>query len=820
MTNLGIRAVKIFLSFFFVIVTLYAQKGDIIGQVIDKETQSPLIGVNVVVISTDWGAATDLDGRYYIRNIPVGTYNLTFQMIGYETLEKLNIPVSPDRITQMDVSLKMTSIIGKEVVVTATAFVKARDAVISDRNIDYTEMMRDAGSAMDVQRMMQALPAVVSGADQDNEIIVRGGEPAENLFLLDNIEIPNPNHFGHQGAGGGPISMINPLFVKEVDFYAGAFPARYGGKASSVMDIQLKEGNREKFHLDLDMGMSGIGLFAEGPLANDDVSYMLGFHKSYLDLVIKNFGMTAVPQYYSLQGKVVWYLSPKTKLIWNGLYGNDAINIGEGNESVSRGAEYMDVKGYEYATGLTLKTLHSKNRYSLITISNVGNYWDYNVKEGMADGSKNTFYTKNDLETEWTLKGDYFHRINNRHDFMVGANIKYIQFNHIDWVEGDTAWTYYYHPYDAPDDMRFYFNADDYYNANPDTFAIFDTAWVYNEWNLDKNIRTTKYAVYGQYKWKPIPRITLTAGLRYSIFEYSNFSMLAPRFGFSYKLTPVTSINVGYGKHFQEPAYFHFTANLEKNKKLKSRSTDQYVLGIEHLFTKDMKGSIEIYQKDYQNLSLPRSWIEHDSLDYYKNEMMSIGEGYSRGIEFFLQKKLSEDFNFTLSYSHYVAKRKDARKEDEPYFTADYDFRDVFTFISGYRWNMHEYTWYQNVRDKKLWKVMSWLISPGDEFEISVRWRYTKGRPYTMQTYDPYLRRWYTSWSTDINTERLPEYHRFDLMILRRWMYKSTAVVAYIDIMNIYGRKNIWGYNYAADGTMENVYQFSLFPVGGFTLEF
>ncbi|MCK4689080.1 MAG: carboxypeptidase-like regulatory domain-containing protein, partial [Candidatus Marinimicrobia bacterium] len=185
-------------------VCLSAQTGDISGVVIDKETQSPLIGVNVVVIDTDWGAATDLNGRYHIRNIPVGTYNLTFHMMGYEKLEKLNIPVSPDRITQMDVSLGMISILGEEVVVTATAFVKARDAVVSDRNIDYTEMIRDPGSAMDVQRMMQALPAVVSGADQENEIIVRGGEPAENLFLMDNIEIPNPNHFGWQGTGGGP----------------------------------------------------------------------------------------------------------------------------------------------------------------------------------------------------------------------------------------------------------------------------------------------------------------------------------------------------------------------------------------------------------------------------------------------------------------------------------------------------------------------------------------------------------------------------------------------------------------------------------------
>lgn len=115
---------------------------------------------------------------------------------------------------------------------------------------------------------------------------------------------------------------------------------------------------------------------------------------------------------------------------------------------------------------------------------------------------------------------------------------------------------------------------------------------------------------------------------------------------------------------------------------------------------------------------------------------------------------------------------------------------------------------------------MSWLISPGDELEISVRWRYTQGKPYTERTYNPYLRRWFTSWGTDMNTKRLPHYNRLDLMIVRRWLFEGSALVAYFDIMNVFGRKNIWQYNYKNDGTMEDIYQFSLFPVGGFTFEF
>lgn len=199
----AIKAVILIVSL-FVASRANAQTGIISGTVIDRDSQASLVGVNVIVENTVLGSATDQNGCYRIENIPAGTYNLVYQMMRYEKLEKLNIPVNPDRITQMNVALGIRPLLGKQVVVTARAFIKAQDAIISDHNIDFTEMMRDPGGVYDVQRMIQALPAVVSGSDQQNEIIVRGGAPGENLFLLDNIEIPNPNHFGWQATGMAP----------------------------------------------------------------------------------------------------------------------------------------------------------------------------------------------------------------------------------------------------------------------------------------------------------------------------------------------------------------------------------------------------------------------------------------------------------------------------------------------------------------------------------------------------------------------------------------------------------------------------------------
>jgi len=123
----------------------------------------------------------------------------------------------------------------------------------------------------------------------EKEIIIRGGIPGENLFLMDNIEIPNPNHFGEQGTGGGPINRLNTYMVRKVDFYAGAFAAKYGDKASSVMDIALRDGDRERLRGEGYMGMAGAGLLVEGPLASRKGSF-----------IFKNWNMVVFLDMYNL----------------------------------------------------------------------------------------------------------------------------------------------------------------------------------------------------------------------------------------------------------------------------------------------------------------------------------------------------------------------------------------------------------------------------------------------------------------------------------------------------------------------------------------
>ena len=145
--------------------------------------------------------------------------------------------------------------------------------------------------------MTHSLPAVVTDTDQNNEIIVRGGGPGENLFVMDHLDIPNPNHFGFVGKGGGPVNLINTEFVERIDFYAGGFPSIYGDKQSSVMNMSLRDGNFKNTDYDLEMSMAGLGFLIEGPIIKNKVSFISSYRKSFIDNLIESAGLTSVPKY-------------------------------------------------------------------------------------------------------------------------------------------------------------------------------------------------------------------------------------------------------------------------------------------------------------------------------------------------------------------------------------------------------------------------------------------------------------------------------------------------------------------------------------------
>lgn len=798
-----------FLIFQIVLIGLLnaqVQKGKIGGQILDGRSLQPLAGVNIIISGTQLGAATDQEGVFLISNLEPASYNLEIVYVGYVTLKKNNVVVNPGRTTVVEYKMLENILEGESIEVAGSFFEKPKEAVVSSRSMNFEEIRRSPGDVQDIQRSVQSLPAVVSGSDQMNEIIVRGGIPGENLFIMDGIEIPNPNHFPVPGTGGGPINMLNSYLVRDLDFYAGAFSAKYGDKASSVMDITNRDGSRERFRGEVNMGMAGAGGLLEGPIG-ENASYIFSARKSFLDLIISSTGLTAVPKYYNLQGKVTWDLNPNNRLWINGVFGDDGINIEDADEGgYGRGAENVISKNQQYILGATLRTFWDKNLYSKTTVAGVKTDVHVKVYELLDSAEKNTYFTNESSEGEYQFKSEFNWVLSKNIELSFGGTYKSVQNDFDIWADADTTFTY------APNDNNL--------NAIPiDTLA-------YPYYTAAQKHNSYKTAAFSQLSYDFLNRFRITGGIRYDYFDLNKFSSISPRLGFSWFVSPKLTASLAYGKHYQSPSYVEINAH-PLNKNLESKFTDQYVLGFDYLISDDMKLTIEGYNKSYSNVPIDKDELTPDIFDNSYGEKVNKGKGESIGAELFFQKKLTRSFSTIVSYSH--SKSTAVNPQTGKDYDWDYDYGDVFTFVAGYKFFWREKAWFQEFKNSTIYDFISWLpVIPADEDELSIKWRYLGGRPYTEKTYVENIREWKVLETQELNTARFPVYHRLDFRIDKRFINDSYNIVVFFDLINTYGRDNIWNYNYGTKVDVNNnvvknrkkVLQFQVFPVGGFSLEF
>jgi hypothetical protein len=794
--------------------------GSITGEVIDADTHQPLIGANVMLLETDLGNATNIEGKFSINNIAVGSYTISVSMIGYESISRANVNIYSQRQTPLKFYLHTAALQGETVKVTAGYFEKAKDGIVSTQTIGIEEIRSDPVGSYDIQMMVHALPSVVTATDQNNEIIVRGGGPGENLFIMDNLEIPNPNHFGEVGTGGGPVSILNTEFVERIDFFAGGFPARYGDKQSSVMDISLREGNYSNFESELEVSMGGAGLLAEGPFADGKGSYIASIRQSFLKYIIKSAGLTAVPEYWNSQMKAVYNIDPQNKLIFNAVTGSDYVKIEDESRPDLKGVENVERSGSQYTTGLTYKSLFSKNGYYLLSIGQTSFTWIVDVYD-VNDEIKDTYFSRDNIESDNFIKGDVVYKFSPTVEFSAGINGKYGRYTRQETIDPDTIY-YYQYEYLEPNATL-----DDYYKMveeYPDyqSVALLDTSegiGVINKgFIINDEGEFWKSAAYSQVKfnWHPF---LFTAGLRFDNIPYNSTSVVSPRLGASVSLSPVTKVNAAVGLYYQTPYYWKLM-NKNNPYPLKNSYTKQQVLGIEHLFADDIKGTVEIYNKTYHQRSVYIADTTSDSLDG-RLGFTDTGEGRARGLEIFLQKKYARKWYGTLSYSYSKAEGVDPRSDVVKYYPWDFDFVNGFTLVGGYKFKFRKSKWYQEFRESAIFPYISWMpFMVSDQLELSFRYSYSGGRPYTPRVYDFHHRVWYIDPHVDYNTERFDYYSRLDIMILRRFNFKKINLTTYLDLQNIFDRSNEWDRVYLDDGTYEMSYQYKQLPVGGIIIEF
>ncbi|UCH66216.1 MAG: TonB-dependent receptor, partial [Ignavibacterium sp.] len=281
----------------------YAQENNlnVYGKVIDKITKQPLPGANILVVGTNNGASTNVDGKFVINNLPPGEYQLRASIIGYRSVTKVDVMVMGGFTAEVIFELEEEVIELESVEVKSDYFETSRLDVVSTRGFNNEEIRRSPGGFEDVIRALSVLPGVAQAESGRNDLIVRGGAPSENLYLVDGFKVKNINHFGSQVAAGGPLSYINLDFVSGTKFSTGGFSVMNGDRLSSTLGIDLRSGRQDRLGGKVTRSATQFGLNVEGPISNSS-QFIFSARRSYLDFIFKAADFSFVPEYWDILG--------------------------------------------------------------------------------------------------------------------------------------------------------------------------------------------------------------------------------------------------------------------------------------------------------------------------------------------------------------------------------------------------------------------------------------------------------------------------------------------------------------------------------------
>ena len=295
---------RLTLLFFMLVSSLgtFAQKGVIKGRIYNDINNEAIPFANVVIQGTTIGTTSDIDGKYRIENLEPGEYNIEVSFVGFKPKVIYEMQVTNVKATEVNVGLESQATEIETVEIVADPFTKKEESPVSMRTIGVSEIQRNPGGNRDISKVIQSLPGVSSTANFRNDIIIRGGAPNENRFYLDGIEVPNINHFATQGSSGGPVGLINVNFIREVDFFSGAFPANRGNALSSVFEFKQRDGNDEKLAVNFTLGSSDLGITLDGPVGEKS-TFIFSARRSYLQFLFSALDLPFLPTYNDFQFK-------------------------------------------------------------------------------------------------------------------------------------------------------------------------------------------------------------------------------------------------------------------------------------------------------------------------------------------------------------------------------------------------------------------------------------------------------------------------------------------------------------------------------------
>lgn len=744
---------------FLLAAALFAQDtagvGSISGLVKDPAGKA-LKGARVCVASTARCGETADSGMFHITEVRAGASRLEITALGQAPFLSPEIQVRAGLDASIEIDLPTIDALQQSVTVADSVFVPTEEIKTSGYLIQRYQIFKAAGAEQDVSRFVQTLPGVAIGTnDFRNDLIVRGGSPLENLFVVDNVEIPNINNFANFAAAGGTTSLLDADLIRDVIFLTGGFPAPYINRTSSVLQITQREGDREAFSGRVSLGSAGLGAILEGPIRKERGSWVFSAKRSFVDAFTKDIGIGGVPVNYNFNTKALYDLTSRDRIWLVNITGVDKIRLGAtNNKKYTDDPELnlVDVRysGWRSATGLNWQHLFGERGVGLLGLTNSEASVSQTTKDlfkfGLTAPSVSdliaktpVLFSENNHEGESTLK----------YDLTVYAPI-------LDKVQAGGSFKIFRVQYDTAQP----FGQDNPYSPVQNVNPLF----------FKKNLLAYESGGYVQSTRNAGSRLNLTIGGRVDNYQAIGKTRFSPRLGLSYRLNNKLSLRSSYGIYFQQPLLL-FVEAFPQNRGLNPIRATHIVTGLSYTLSPTIRASVEAYEKIYSNYAVstqfPSFSLANAGDTFAVTDILlpyaSAGRGRARGIEFLLEKKFSARWYGQTDVS--ISKTRFAGL-DGILRPGTYDYPVIFNALAGY-----------HVR--KNW-------------DLSARFVFLSGKPYTP--FDETLSKAQQRGVYDlarINAVRAPDYLRLDVRVDRTFMVRKKPLLLFGGVQNLTDRRNI-----------------------------
>ena len=763
-----------------------AGTGSLVGRVVDA-AGNPAADVAVCLAGPAVCDVSRADGGFSISGVRPGTYRVEIVAPARPGLLSAPVEIRAGVDARLEITLPDDPRIAESVTVSAPAFVVPEEIKNSSFLVPARDILAAAGALQDVSRYVQALPGVaIATNDFRNDLIVRGGSPLENLYIVDNIELPNINTFATFASAGGTVSMVDAAVIQDVTFLTGGYPAPYGNRASSVMQITQREGDRSRIGGRATIGFAGAGVVVEGPLgAARAGSWIVSARRSFLDLFTDDVGIGGVPITYTLNAKATYDLSPRDRVWFVNVSGIDDLRLGLTEDSdLTSELSTLDIRysGSRSATGVNWQRTFSRGvgllglTYSRARVDQQVNDLlrngvpppDTPVEDQLAGGV--LVFRENSIERETTLKYDLSADVPAVGKLQAGASIRRLVAD---------------------------YDAESPFGTESPFFPVPDV----NPFVVNARAASYQAGAYLQDTRALSPRLNITLGARADHYAYLAATTVSPRTGIEYALTPRLSARASYGQYTQQPLAL-FLAAYPENRALRPFRADHYVAGISYRRGAATRMTAEAYYKRYRDYptssQIPALSLANVGDTFALRDilfpMVSSGRGEARGIEMFVERsgaggRWSGQAN--VSVSRVVHAGLDAVLRP-----GSFDYPTIANATGVYR------------------------ISP--RWDLSARLAYLAGRPFTPFDLGTSARQRRAVYDLkQVNAERLPDYFRLDLRVDRRFVFNRRPVTVFAGVQNVTNRRNLAGYSWdRRNNVATTLEQLGIFPILGLDWSF